>query len=99
MKTDIQTDTTTRVPLVHDNARIEPVTVPIFVFNTLVNGERDVITDFGNGSDLIRLGGVSFDMLDIADVSGGARVSVLGHEILLEGVAAAELDASDFLFS
>ena len=71
----------------------------LFVFNTLVNGERDVITDFGNGSDLIRLGGVSFDMLDIADVSGGARVSVLGHEILLEGVAAAELDASDFLFS
>jgi serralysin len=71
----------------------------LFVFNTLVNGERDVITDFENGSDLIRLGGVSFDMLDIADVSGGARVSVMGHEILLEGVAAAEIDASDFLFS
>ncbi|MEO1975832.1 MAG: M10 family metallopeptidase [Paracoccaceae bacterium] len=70
----------------------------LFVFNALMSGESDLITDFEDGSDQIRIRGGSFALLDISDTAEGALVSIAGHDILLENVVAADLDASDFLF-
>ncbi len=71
----------------------------IFVFRPLDKG-HDVITDFEDGSDLIEITGLSFGALDFTDVEGGALItsSAMTGEIMLEGVDAALLDASDFLF-
>lgn len=76
-----------------------------FIFNSFVNGERDVIADFEDGIDRIQLKGISgatgadrFAQLTITDTFAGAVVAINGHEILVEGVAAANLTLSDFIF-
>lgn len=76
-----------------------------FIFNSLTNGETDVIWDFENGIDQIRMHGVSgvgmsgrFNNLDISSYSGGAQIEYGGHTIRLEGVSVSELDVSDFIF-
>ncbi|MDU8912148.1 M10 family metallopeptidase C-terminal domain-containing protein [Aestuariicoccus sp. MJ-SS9] len=77
----------------------------IFIFNDLVGGEWDIILDFQDGLDLIRLSGVEgqglagkFAALSITDGSFGAVVQYGGHRIDVDGVDAADLDAGDFLF-
>ncbi len=76
-----------------------------FIFNDLIDGEYDTITDFEDGLDKIRLSGIDpaasggrFGALTLTAVSGGTVVSYHGHEILLEGVAKADLSADDFIF-
>lgn len=77
----------------------------LFVFNDLVAGERDAITDFQVGEDRMRLAGVDgrgllgrFQALDIFDRDAGAVVRYGDHEILLEDVAAGSLSLEDFIF-
>ncbi|KMK67516.1 calcium-binding protein [Puniceibacterium sp. IMCC21224] len=81
----------------------------MFVFNSMNTGEADLVTDFEDGLDRIRLGGVEgmgrqgrFDGLDIADAmidgTAGATVSYHGHVISMIGVSAADLGVSDFVF-
>lgn len=77
----------------------------LFIFNELVAGEVDVITDFEDCCDVIRLTGVTgagaqgrFDALSIIDVAGGAELSYGGHRILLAGITTADLGAEDFAF-
>ncbi|MFD2173098.1 calcium-binding protein [Rhodobacter lacus] len=77
----------------------------LFIFNTLTAGERDVIADFEDGVDLIRLAGVTpaasggrFGALTLETAAEGTLVIWHGHEILLEGVAKGDLSAHDFLF-
>ncbi len=59
----------------------------------------DTITDFEDGTDIIRLnGGVQFGQLSITDSFGNANIDFNG-EILatVQGVSAADLGADDFL--
>ena len=77
----------------------------VFVFNALVPGERDVITDFQPGQDLLRISGVTgsgqtgrFLQLDIDAFGTGTRIAYAGHEIILSGVAPSLLDRDDFAF-
>ncbi|KMK63977.1 M10 family metallopeptidase [Puniceibacterium sp. IMCC21224] len=80
----------------------------LFIFNALVVGERDVVTDFQNGIDTIRLSGVQnapgsglggyVDALEITGTDNGVQLAYGGHVIVLEGVTAAQLDSSDFIF-
>ncbi|MFC3695463.1 calcium-binding protein [Chenggangzhangella methanolivorans] len=67
---------------------------------------HDVITDFGNGKDVISFVGGQFDdfqdMLDSASVNGDGDVVIeLGskHSITLEGVGLEDLHQGDFLFA
>jgi len=71
----------------------------IFVFRALDKG-HDIITDFEDGSDLIQISGLGFGELDFTAVEDGVMITseAMTGEILLEGVDAAMLDTSDFLF-
>lgn len=77
----------------------------IFVFDRL--DETDLITDFSDGLDRIDVTalGIGFaDVMSVASVSGGGVQLDLGALsggntlVQLDGVALADLDASDFLF-
>ncbi|MBC2837142.1 calcium-binding protein [Paragemmobacter straminiformis] len=81
----------------------------LFQFTSYLRGEVDVITDFEDGIDRLRLTGLGggtdaarFRGLVIRDVTidgvDYAQISRGGHLIWLEGVDAADLTASDFLF-
>ncbi len=77
-----------------------------FIFATLFKGEVDVITDFENGTDMIRMLGVSgggaaakFAALSVTDVSGGVEIAYHGHTIVLNGLTSTDIDQSDFLFA
>ncbi|MDR9393526.1 MAG: choice-of-anchor I family protein [Roseovarius sp.] len=70
----------------------------MFVFNTVKAGEVDIITDFEDGAEVLRLTGVTFDDLSITDGEDGAEVALAGHTIVLEGVSAADLSQDDFMF-
>ena len=72
-----------------------------FVFGT--GHGNDTITDFTDGTDLIdlsALGSMNFDALTISDDGNGNAVitTSAGNTITLTGVAAADLDASNFVF-
>ena len=76
-----------------------------FVFATLTSGERDVITDFEDGSDWIRMHGVGtgtqqdrFDALSITDVTGGVDIVYGGHTIHVDGAQASDFSVADFVF-
>lgn len=79
-----------------------------FIFNNLTTGERDVIADFEDGSDMIRLRGVQnapgsglqglVDALDITDTDQGAQLTHAGHVIVVENISAAQLGLADFVF-
>ena len=72
-----------------------------FVFT----GGQDVITDFEDGADVIRLVGIA-GIDDFADLSG--RISAAGDDVVIDlgapdeltlaGTALGEIDAADFLF-
>lgn len=77
----------------------------IFVFNAFTSGEADTITDFQDGTDVIRLLNIpgagsanKLSALDITDTADGARITYDGHSITLQGTDAADLTTEDFLF-
>lgn len=79
----------------------------IFKISALSSAERDVITDFTDGIDLILLQGLEkqnaglpgyIDALNITDMPGGAELRHNGRIIELEGVAASDLTVEDFIF-
>ena len=77
-----------------------------FVFATFTGGEVDVITDFEDGIDHMRLHGVTgtgiagkFAALAITDVTGGVEIAYNGHTIHLDGLTSAEIDQGDFIFA
>ena len=59
----------------------------------------DVVTDFVNGLDKIDVAdfAVPFSAIVRTAVTGGVRVSIGGDSLTLNGVALADLDASDFI--
>ncbi len=62
---------------------------------------RDLVFDFASGTDLIRLEGTGLDFSGLSigtDWAGRATVDYGADTIILEGVAAASLSASDFEF-
>lgn len=71
------------------------------VFVLAAGSGSDTIQDFQRGSDKIDLsagaGLTSFSQLAIVDVAGMALVTFGSDHILLEGVTAAQLKASDFI--
>lgn len=77
----------------------------LFVFNELLPGERDTITDFQPGEDRLRLTGVDgqgqqgrFQALDMSDSGAGAVLRHNDHRIVLEDVDAGSLAPDDFIF-
>ena len=70
----------------------------LFVFNDLGAGETDVIEDFENGTDLIRISGAAPADLSFETVSGGVAIGIDGFTILVEGVTTAELTTGDIIF-
>lgn len=61
---------------------------------------RDTVTDFKDGTDKLVMSGVSgFGALDIVDTPDGAEISFGTTTVLVAGVTAANLTASDFVFS
>lgn len=77
----------------------------VFVFNDLVAGEIDLIMDFENGRDTIRMRGVGsgsqqdrFDALSVTTSGSATVIKYDGHTIRLEGFEASLLDRTDFLF-
>lgn len=81
----------------------------LFIFNNLVDGEADVILDFEDGTDMLRLRGVDgqgmqgrFDALDISNTTymgqSAAVVEYNGHTITLAGVSQSDLSVDDFMF-
>jgi Ca2+-binding RTX toxin-like protein len=75
------------------------------IFTLVIDGETDRITDFQDGIDLIRFVGQSFAALTITDISPGrVRIEVAGDVLIVRDgdagtLTAADLTASDFLFS
>ena len=71
-----------------------------FVFNT--RWGKDTVGDYVHGADHIDFAGVtgltSFAQLSIGTVAGNVVVSFGADTITLNGVAAASLAATDFLF-
>lgn len=81
----------------------------LFIFNNLVAGEADVILDFEDGADMLRLRGVDgqgmlgrFDALDISNTTymgqSSAVIEYNGHTITLVGVSENDLGVYDFQF-
>ncbi|KMK68604.1 VWD domain-containing protein [Puniceibacterium sp. IMCC21224] len=86
----------------------------LFIFNELTGGEVDLVLDFEDGLDQIRLTGVTgqglqgrVNALDITDalidvgagpIATGVTMSFNGHIIQVTGVAAADLTVDDFIF-
>jgi serralysin len=70
----------------------------VFLFNGLIDEGQDEITDFEIGIDLIRVEGLTLASVII----GGDATAVISldgkTEISLTGVAAADVNASDFDF-
>ena len=76
-----------------------------FVFNAAVTGERDVITDFDSGADLLRLSHVpgadatqKFAQLGLAQVGNDVEIGWFGQTILLEDTALSGIGVEDFIF-
>ncbi|MFD2173095.1 calcium-binding protein [Rhodobacter lacus] len=84
----------------------------VFVFNGMIDGDTDVITDFEDGVDMIRISGIENEpgsglngyvaALNITDttIDGEAGVSMAyeGQTIYLLGISAEDLTKADFLF-
>ena len=73
----------------------------VFLFYADDRG-RDRITDFEDGTDLIEIDGISsFEDLNLTAKDGDVWItsSQLSGQIIIEGGALVNLDASDFLFS
>ncbi|WP_146588559.1 matrixin family metalloprotease [Puniceibacterium confluentis] len=84
----------------------------LFVFNSFVASEVDLITDFEDGIDTFRMTGIDsapgaglqgrVDALNITDVvidgQEGVTMTYRGHVVTVIGVAAAGLGTEDFVF-
>jgi Ca2+-binding RTX toxin-like protein len=74
-----------------------------FNFSTAEGDERDVITDFQSGQDVVNLAGVdaNFDVFaNLTDTDDGATLQTgTGQTIVFEGVHVADLHAADFHLS
>ncbi|SFD70197.1 CAP domain-containing protein [Roseivivax sediminis] len=80
----------------------------IFIWNDLISGEADIVTDFEPGLDRLRLTGIDnapgsglvgkVAALTPTDTVEGAILSYDGQLILLENVRVADLTLDDFLF-
>jgi Ca2+-binding RTX toxin-like protein len=80
----------------------------LFVFNSFETGDTDIVTDFDIGLDGFRMTGVQgaagagiagkFDVLNIGDTAQGALITYDGHNILVEGITAADLTLDSFTF-
>jgi len=78
----------------------------VFVFNSLISGEIDSISDFQDGIDQIRLHDVNgvgsngrFAALAISDSGAGAvEIAYDGHLIAVPGVSSDIFDVGDFIF-
>lgn len=81
----------------------------VFLFTGFLRGETDVVTDFEDGVDRLRLLGLTgatdaakFRGLLIRDVTIGgvdyAEINRAGHVLRIAGVDAADLSPTDFLF-
>jgi len=69
-----------------------------FVFNSNINSGDDVITDFQNGDDVIRITGrTEFDDLTIQQVDGDTVITWSNGSITLDGVIG-EINEDDFVF-
>ncbi|WP_422031924.1 calcium-binding protein [Roseovarius sp.] len=70
----------------------------VFIFDTDTNTGHDTITDYQNGTDVIRLdGGADYDDLTIRRSGGDTVISWDNGTITLEGVTG-RIDEDDFLF-
>ncbi len=72
------------------------------VFVLKLDGATDRIRDFEDGSDLIRLAGVTFGQIDIQDRPGDlVRLTYSGDKLLIygDGLDASDLGAADFLLA
>lgn len=68
-----------------------------FVF--ALDGSRDKIVDFELDKDVIVFGsGLTFDDLVIQDTVNGSQIKFEGTKVLVAGVSADDLDASQFVF-
>ena len=63
----------------------------VFIFNSLAKGERDVIVDFADGADHLRLHGVGsgnaaarFAALTLQDTPSGVELRCHGHTKLMK---------------
>lgn len=76
-----------------------------FIFSSLTLGEVDVITDFEDGYDLIRIHGIDaagmqgrLNALTPTDTHDGVELTYGGHLILLRDVFVDTLGVEDFIF-
>ncbi|MBV1866274.1 MAG: hypothetical protein KUG74_17815, partial [Rhodobacteraceae bacterium] len=73
----------------------------VFIFNGAVNEGADLITDFRNRVDIIRIEGVEFTDLEIVSSNAGADTQITvdgGTVITLEGISVGTIHANDFDF-
>jgi serralysin len=68
------------------------------------NWDDDVITDFANNGlekiNMTAVNGVTgMSSLTITNTADGALITYLANSILVEGLAASDLDSSDFIFA
>lgn len=69
-----------------------------FRFNAAQNEGNDVITDFENGADLIRIEGATFNNLTIVGGSSGTTVSWANGSVELAGISSGAISEADFIF-
>ena len=79
-----------------------------FIFAEYGEGETDIITDFENGTDMLRFTGVDkvpgsglqgfVDALNVTAVSGGVELSYDGNTVVLQGVSVSQIGTEDFIF-
>ncbi|WP_170566492.1 calcium-binding protein, partial [Ruegeria atlantica] len=70
----------------------------VFVFNSLVSGGADTITDFELNSDTIQLAGTTYADLTLVDTVSGTRVEWENGSVEVEGIAVASLTEDQFSF-
>ncbi|UWQ03416.1 M10 family metallopeptidase C-terminal domain-containing protein (plasmid) [Aliiroseovarius crassostreae] len=69
-----------------------------FVWNADQNTGADLISDFEDGTDILKMKNITFAELSISQTANGAEVSWDNGSILLEGVASSAITADDFVF-
>lgn len=71
-----------------------------FIFSALTSGEVDIVTDFEDGIDVLRLHGVKGGLKAVSiteNADGDAVVSYGGHQIIIEGINPDQLGGADFI--
>ena len=73
----------------------------VFAFTAALDEGKDLLMDFQDGSDLIRIAGAGFDDLIIESVAKGADTKITlpsGTIIRIENISDSQIGAEDFLF-